>query len=382
MLEGMLSKVASVNVAATPEEKEAVYRFRYQVYVEELGKSVPAADHERKRLWDPEDDEEGAVIYYTGTPAEITGTLRVRIWPVGGVAPEIRDKFSFGLFPGVDRMVTAEAGRLIIVRSMRGKLILPALVRAGYEEFVGRHGGYLVFSCCAPGLVRIYRRLGYRPYSGDLVSTEDGLRVPLVMITSDADYFRQVNSPLVPLQRQLFAPGKLPPLDLAPYRALVGDATGTESDPEAIWREVENGLVADQEKEPLFLDRLPDGSLKRLAEKGFLMDVQEGQLVTRENLQEKEVFVILKGVFEVVARRKRLAILHKGEVFGELAFFTEAGLRTASIRAMTEGRLLVLRRRFLDELRQEDLKLACQILFNLGRIMAGRLSGMIRPEGS
>jgi len=39
-----------VSVAATQQLREAIYRFRYQVYIEELKRDYPDADHERKWL--------------------------------------------------------------------------------------------------------------------------------------------------------------------------------------------------------------------------------------------------------------------------------------------------------------------------------------------
>ncbi len=48
------------------------------------------------------------------------------------------------------------------------------------------------------------------------------------------------------------------------------------------------------------------------------------------------MYVILDGAFEVEAGGgRRLALLEKGDLFGEVAFFTEAGERTASVRAVT-----------------------------------------------
>ena len=49
-----------VGLAETAEEKESVYRFRYSVYVEEMGRYQGRADHEGKRLVEPE-DEHGVV---------------------------------------------------------------------------------------------------------------------------------------------------------------------------------------------------------------------------------------------------------------------------------------------------------------------------------
>ncbi len=43
-------------MADSEEEKLAVSRFRYDVYVEEMGRYEAAADHENRTLMEPEDD--------------------------------------------------------------------------------------------------------------------------------------------------------------------------------------------------------------------------------------------------------------------------------------------------------------------------------------
>ena len=45
-----------IHLAETEEEKEAVFRFRYDVYVEEMGRYGAVADHEHRLLFEPEDD--------------------------------------------------------------------------------------------------------------------------------------------------------------------------------------------------------------------------------------------------------------------------------------------------------------------------------------
>ena len=49
-----------VGRADTDEDREAVYRFRYSVYVEEMGRYQDTADHEGKRLVDPTTSGAGA----------------------------------------------------------------------------------------------------------------------------------------------------------------------------------------------------------------------------------------------------------------------------------------------------------------------------------
>ena len=86
-------------------------------------------------------------------------------------------------------------------------------------------------------------------------------------------------------------------------------------------------------------------SIARLAAGGFVLRVPAGELVIREDVEEREVYLIL-----------------------------DAGRRTASVRSQTAGRLLVLRRRFLDELTRDDPKAGARLLKNLRRFAAARLA--------
>ena len=96
------------------------------------------------------------------------------------------------------------------------------------------------------------------------------------------------------------------------------------------------------------------------------MQVTADTLITREEHVEKEMFITLEGVFEVIMGERRVAILEKGDIFGEVAFFR------ATVKALTDGRLLVLRRKFLKEMAKRDPDTAFNILFNLGSMLSER----------
>ena len=64
-----------VRVAETAEEREAVFRVRYDIYVEEMGRYRSVADHERRRLVDPEDDT--SWIIYATDGADVVGSMRI-----------------------------------------------------------------------------------------------------------------------------------------------------------------------------------------------------------------------------------------------------------------------------------------------------------------
>ncbi len=54
---------------------ERIYRFRYAVHVDELGKGGPAIDHARRRMYEPADDR--ATHFYAEEDGRIVGCARV-----------------------------------------------------------------------------------------------------------------------------------------------------------------------------------------------------------------------------------------------------------------------------------------------------------------
>ena len=73
---------SGIHIAETKEEKRAVYRFRYDVYVEEMGRYHGTADHENRLLVEPED--EYSRITYAAEGGKVVATARFT-W--GGDAP-------------------------------------------------------------------------------------------------------------------------------------------------------------------------------------------------------------------------------------------------------------------------------------------------------
>jgi len=98
-------KIRKVN---TPDEREAVYRFRYSVYVEEMNRPKKYADHASRKITDPLDEHGDIFAVFEGP--RVVGTVRVnllrrdpldlhfrqRIVPVGCVVWVARTRVSCG----------------------------------------------------------------------------------------------------------------------------------------------------------------------------------------------------------------------------------------------------------------------------------------------
>jgi len=99
----------------------------------------------------------------------------------------------------------------------------------------------------------------------------------------------------------------------------------------------------------------------------------QGTIIVKENTPSTEMYVILDGQVEVLvgvdrngrSLEKRVAMLDRGQSFGEIALVDE-GLRTATVRCISETcRLLEISRSDLMNLLKEHTDIGFTVMFNL-----------------
>ena len=98
MLANLFTKLKAVHVATTQPEREAIYRFRYRIYVEELHRELGGVDHEKRMVTDAEDDKAYSHHFYAGSIDDIEGSVRLRVWAPGEMPPAFSKKLSMHLF--------------------------------------------------------------------------------------------------------------------------------------------------------------------------------------------------------------------------------------------------------------------------------------------
>jgi len=98
----------------------------------------------------------------------------------------------------------------------------------------------------------------------------------------------------------------------------------------------------------------------------------DGEVIVRQGESGNCMFVIQAGRVEVVregeAGEVRVAALEKGDTFGEMAIF-EHEVRSATVRALGEARVMTVDKRTFLKRVQEDPTLA----FNILRMMCERI---------
>lgn len=184
-----------IRFAETAQEKEAVFRLRYDIYVKDMGLFGDQADHAKKVLRDSYDDTARSVIAIKEGVA--LGTMRI-YW--GGDAPfhpQLRQSYALHKFEGIvsDSQICI-AERLMVLRHMRGSLLTYNMFLYVYN-FLLANGMELVVLDCEPHLINSWLRLGFRPFAPPISYQGVGLVVPMAGIVWDVEQMRKVGSPLL-----------------------------------------------------------------------------------------------------------------------------------------------------------------------------------------
>ena len=122
---------------------------------------------------------------------------------------------------------------------------------------------------------------------------------------------------------------------------------------------------------PLF-KALPESELRELARGLLPMEMEQGSLIFREGDRGDELYVVVEGLVEIIKSlgtpdERLLGVRKPGEVIGEMSLFSEDHQRTASVRAKTPLKLLVMKRDDLERLLRKQPDLTFKLVATLSR---------------
>jgi protein phosphatase len=115
--------------------------------------------------------------------------------------------------------------------------------------------------------------------------------------------------------------------------------------------------------------------LIRVINTGELVKIQAGKEIWKEGASGDEMMLILTGSVEIVKNGKRLDVLKKGDVLGEMSMIDSAP-RSASALTLEPANLLAFPREALFSLLREENELAVKFLWGVTMEMNKRLRTM------
>ncbi len=187
----------TVRLAETAEDREKLFRFRYEIYVEEMGRVQKYADHERRRIEEPFDATGANFVAFTGD--KVIGCLR---WN-SGLDTDFAEYVELYAMERAGRYFPGRCGtttKFMVAPQWRVSSLPLRLCLAGYAH-ARRRGMLCDFMDCNPHLEAQFHRFGYRAYRGRIQHPEYGDVLPMMMISADLEHHQRCDSPLLPLER-------------------------------------------------------------------------------------------------------------------------------------------------------------------------------------
>ena len=368
-----MKQISDIKVASSDEDRERIFRFRYDVYVTEMGKSPAEADHQKKIIRDELDD--GAHLLYAEDEGQIVGTVRLNCRSKKKFPYVWEQRYDIEKFAPLFGDHISMTSRMMVAKDYRGSSVPAALVGAVYSA--GREmGSKFDFCNCAPSLLEFYEQIGFRRFTDGFMDEDNGYHVPLVMLVRDTQYLRQVRSPLYRVARNFEHDPETGAWFQKTFPSHAGIANSRSRNTDEFWKQLSDQLAAPPaECIPLF-ESLSDEEVSGFLRSGTVLSLQPGDRIIRQGDVGDEMYIILSGVAEAVSRKEdqehSLAIMSKGQIFGEVAFISTA-VRSADVNALTEMQVLIISKGFLTRAMRKQPEISAKVLFNLSLILAQRL---------
>ena len=188
--------------AIAESDRVAAFQLRYSVYIAEQGKPYPEADHERQLLTD-ELDEQSHIIVVSGAEREsgIAGTVRASWFDAATTYARFAETFEIPRFAAFPTAEISVCSRLAASMEHRHARVRELLFESIYHRGLDRNTR-LCFATCAPILLRMFRKYGFREFSPPLSDATVGKLHRTLLVLDDIEHLTRVGSPFCAIAQQ------------------------------------------------------------------------------------------------------------------------------------------------------------------------------------
>jgi hypothetical protein len=349
--------------AETEADKEAVYRFRYAVYVQEMGRYRSTADHDRMVLIEPEDSH--SVIYGARDDTGVVGALRATFGADGFSDRQI-SQYSLGPFLAeIPAALMVIGERMMVAGHLRGTAAAAEL-REPMGEDIRARGAWIVFGDCEPHLLSLNLAMGCLTYAERNISSDEaGYLIPVVSFLGGTEG----------LADAIGAPGagQLPSVIEKILAGTGGVISPAAMGSDRYWERVHQQLGQLTGTDLHAFAGFDDDEVRRCVERSTIIDCAVGDRVLRKDGSSHNLFVVLDGTLEVRDGDQLIGVLTGGDVFGEMAFLLGIPRQRDVIAATDDVRILSLSEGNLRKLIAAEPTIAAKLLLNMSKMLCGRL---------
>jgi len=185
-----------IRLVSTKEDRELVFRLRYEIYVGGMGRTQKCADHSARKIEEPLDDK---AHLFGAFEDRLIGTVRTNLARDGslGYYDDLYNTKCVGrAYPSGVSITT----KLMVEPEHRGGRAGLYLAMAVYRHNI-ELGIEFDFIDCNDHLIPFFTGLGYRMYREPIVHPEFGRVTPMLLRTGDLKHFEAMRSPFAGILR-------------------------------------------------------------------------------------------------------------------------------------------------------------------------------------
>ncbi len=368
------SSETTINFRIAKDEltKQDIYKLRYNIYAEEMGKNLSTVDHKSKLIYDEKDKT--AVHFYLEEGGEIVACLRTNFGKDGAFLSEEKKNYAFEKFGNYKEKNFCISSKLMIAPHLRNSGVVGQLLVRAYL-YARERGAQFDFCNCATSLVQLYEFFGYRRYKKNITDEDVGLRVPLVCVLEDVQHLEFVNSPFFRVAKTLKNSTETADWYAANFRVKVRHIYKNLLPEKKLWEHFFNSY---REHTLELFENLNDKEKQKIHGLGIMIEIGSGMEIIRRTEWGESIYMIIYGKVEIIVSNKyenvTIDILSAGKVFGETALLGLLGQTNAT--ALEDSKLLVLSKSSFEKLSKRNPETALKIVMNLMRSIGSKFDAL------
>jgi hypothetical protein len=328
-----------VRIAKEPWEKKEIYKLRYQVYVEEMGKPLRSIFNKRKEIFDAMDDR--SILIYVQAGKEIAATVRLTIAPPEDFPSELAEVFQMYKFKALTAPLNSYLGLATKLAAKPHYRSSPAfyLMLIELYRLLRSQRASFCFGGCNPAIVPLYERLGFRRFTANFTDPGYGLLVPFVLILEDVEHMKAIKSPMYRLARNYSNTPELTQRFLRVFPESSNHHNSQLLTRDSLLKFLFYKLNNSPFIFPVFR-YLDAKEVIQLLLTGVIFSCSPGDCIVTQGSLSNDLYILLHGSL-VSSLDNESHILQPGDHFGSLT--PSAQIRqTTTISAVTECELFVL----------------------------------------
>jgi predicted GNAT family N-acyltransferase len=333
------SDQVQIKIANEEWEKERIYQFRYQVFIEEIAKSLTYVDHKRRQFFD--DLDKTSILLYAQAGNKVVGTMRITLGEPDQFPLFLSEIFTLHKFKEILNTQRFKAiglsTKFAIAPAFRGSTLMYKLVSETIRICQDNNIQFF-FGGCNPHLIPLYERVGWRRFTKNFTDDNNGLLVPLLIIPEDTLYLKQVKSPLYRVFKQRKTPSVLSEKFQASFPEYIRHHNTQLITHDFLWNHLRSKF--NDETIPPFLKNMSKEDALSFFQLGAIFLCNEGDCIVNYGEMSNGLYFLLTGVVAQKSISSNSQILLPGQFFG--GDLVTSVMQTKKVTAVTQSEIIII----------------------------------------